>query len=288
MADTADQKKKSDHRRRIRVPRPPAWWPLPAAALLGLVAGGAYGVLKAPEYAATSYVVAVPNETTEPATALGFAQAYARIATSSSTLAYAQPRAGIGARQLRTQVRAETSPDSPMIAITGTSKSPSEAADIANAVADALSLSSNQAAKNTGVQLILFNQAVAPADPASPPHPSAAPSACAPAVCSAGCGCWPDPRGGGAGRPPSRRSGTGASWRSTPRCPHRASPPRPRRRSPCDDCGLHRGPVGDAVPRPPAVRRAGGGMEPAPARLPHRHPLPEPRLAALLVALVRP
>ncbi|GHB72609.1 hypothetical protein GCM10010347_48650 [Streptomyces cirratus] len=171
MADTADQKKKSDHRRRIRVPRPPAWWPLPAAALLGLVAGGAYGVLKAPEYAATSYVVAVPNETTEPATALGFAQAYARIATSSSTLAYAQPRAGIGARQLRTQVRAETSPDSPMIAITGTSKSPSEAADIANAVADALSLSSNQAAKNTGVQLILFNQAVAPADPASPSAP---------------------------------------------------------------------------------------------------------------------
>lgn len=55
-----------------------------------------------------------------------------------------------------------------MIAVTGTSKSPAEAADIANAVADALSLSSNQAAKNTGVQLLLFNQAVAPSEPASP------------------------------------------------------------------------------------------------------------------------
>lgn len=55
-----------------------------------------------------------------------------------------------------------------MIAVTGTSKSPAEAADIANAVADALSLSSNQAAKNTGVQLLLFNQAVAPTEPASP------------------------------------------------------------------------------------------------------------------------
>ncbi|MEU9377447.1 lipopolysaccharide biosynthesis protein [Streptomyces sp. NPDC048255] len=197
MADTADQKtdhktdqkrseqkktdpkrseqKKSDHRSekkpRRRLPKPPAWWPLPACALLGLAAGGAYGVLKAPEYAATSYVVAVPDDTTEPATALGFAQAYARIATSSSTLAYAQPRAGLDARRLRTQVRAETSPESPMIAITGTSKSPAEAADIANAVADALSLSSNQAAKNTGVQLLLFNQAVAPADPASPSAP---------------------------------------------------------------------------------------------------------------------
>lgn len=176
MADTADQKK-SDHRSekkkgaRRRPGPPPAWWPLPACALLGLAAGGAYGVLKAPEYAATSYVVAVPDDTTEPATALGFAQAYARIATSSSTLAYAQPRAGITVQRLRTQVRAETSPESPMIAITGTSKSPAEAADIANAVADALSLSSNQAAKNTGVQLLLFNQAVAPADPASPSAP---------------------------------------------------------------------------------------------------------------------
>ncbi|MEV7441438.1 lipopolysaccharide biosynthesis protein [Streptomyces sp. NPDC091204] len=192
MADTTDQKKsdkkpeqksehkaerktaerKPDHRSerksRRRLPKPPAWWPLPVCAALGLAAGGAYGVLKTPEYAATSYVVAVPDETTEPATALGFAQAYARIATSSSTLGYAQPRAGITARQLRTQVRAETSPESPMIAITGTSKSPSEAADIANAVADALSLSSNQAAKNTGVQLLLFNQAVAPTEPASP------------------------------------------------------------------------------------------------------------------------
>ncbi|MEU9803790.1 lipopolysaccharide biosynthesis protein [Streptomyces sp. NPDC051000] len=195
MADTADQKnsdqkrpdqkrpdqkqpgqrksdqRKSDHRSakkaRTRLLPPPAWWPLPACALLGLAAGGAYGVLKAPEYAATSYVVAVPDDTTEPATALGFAQAYARIATSNSTLAYAQPRAGVNAHRLRTQVRAETSPESPMIAITGTSKSPAEAADIANAVADALSLSSNQAAKNTGVQLLLFNQAVAPTDPAS-------------------------------------------------------------------------------------------------------------------------
>ncbi|MFD3695688.1 lipopolysaccharide biosynthesis protein [Streptomyces sp. NPDC058646] len=201
MADSADQQKpdqqkpgqkkpdhRSERRTRRRLPKPPAWWPLPACAVLGLAAGAAYGVLKAPEYAATSYVVAVPDDTTEPATALGFAQAYARIATSSSTLAYAQPRAGLDARRLRTQVRAETSPESPMIAITGTSKSPAEAADIANAVADALSLSSNQAAKNTGVQLLLFNQAVAPADPASP---SASVSA-AVGLCSGGLlgGLW--------------------------------------------------------------------------------------------------
>ncbi|MFB7172589.1 lipopolysaccharide biosynthesis protein [Streptomyces sp. NPDC056254] len=195
--------KKADHRSgkrpRRRFTRPPVWWPLPVCTALGLAAGGAYGVLKAPEYAATSYVVAVPDDTTEPATALGFAQAYARIATSSATLAYAQPRAGITARQLRTQVRAETSPESPMIAITGTSTSPAEAADIANAVADALSLSSNQAAKNTGVQLLLFNQAVAPADPASP---SAAISG-AVGMCAGGLlgGLWLLARPGRARRP---------------------------------------------------------------------------------------
>ncbi|MDJ0380508.1 lipopolysaccharide biosynthesis protein [Streptomyces sp. G-G2] len=184
MAETPDHKKtdrtpeqspaprrRRGHRVRGRLRPLPVWWPLPACALLGLAAGGAYGVLKAPEYAATSYVVAVPGANTEPATALGFAQAYGRIATSSSTLAYAQPRAGIAAEQLRTQVRAETSPESPMIAITGTSRTATGAADIANAVADALSLSSNTAAKNTGVQLLLFNQAVAPTDPASPSAP---------------------------------------------------------------------------------------------------------------------
>ncbi|MDX3540247.1 lipopolysaccharide biosynthesis protein [Streptomyces sp. MB09-01] len=201
--------KKPDHRSekksRRRLPAAPAWWPLPVCAVLGLAAGGAYGVLKAPEYAATSYVVAVPDETTEPATALGFAQAYARIATSSSTLAYAQPRAGLTARQLRTQVRAETSPESPMIAITGTSKSPSEAADVANAVADALSLSSNQAAKNTGVQLLLFSQAVAPAEPASP---SAAISG-AVGMCAGGLlgGLWLLARPGRSRRPEEHADG---------------------------------------------------------------------------------
>lgn len=56
---------RSERRPRRRKPSAPLWWPLPACALLGLAAGGAYGVLKAPEYAATSYVVAVPDDTTE-------------------------------------------------------------------------------------------------------------------------------------------------------------------------------------------------------------------------------
>ncbi|MFF8956578.1 lipopolysaccharide biosynthesis protein [Streptomyces sp. NPDC014894] len=146
----------------------PRWWPLPVLALTGAAGGAAYGLLVTPEYAATSYVVAVPAKDGEPVAALGFAQAYGRVATSDSTIAYARVAVGIPARALRAQVRTETSPDSPMIAITGTSSRPAEAADIANAVAEAVFVSSNQVAKSTGVQLVSFSQAIPPGRPSSP------------------------------------------------------------------------------------------------------------------------
>ncbi|MFE3864946.1 YveK family protein [Streptomyces goshikiensis] len=158
----------------------PLWWPLSLCAALGLASGGAYGVIKIPEYAATSFVIAVPAEATGPTTAVGFAQVYARIATSDATLAYAQQRVGIEVGKLRTQVRTEASPDSPVIAVTGTSKSPAEAADIANVVADGLSLAGNQAAKATGVKLQVFGKALAPTKPqTADPLLSAAVGLCA-------------------------------------------------------------------------------------------------------------
>ncbi|MEU1280169.1 lipopolysaccharide biosynthesis protein [Streptomyces sp. NPDC005805] len=168
--------------RRLRTPFPagPAWWPVPALALLGTAAGLAYGLVKAPEYAATSYVVAVPASGTEAGAALGFAQAYGRIATSDATLAYARRDAGLPVRELRDRVRTETSPDSPMIAVTGTSTRRAQAADIANAVSDAIVVSSNQVSKNTGVKLMTFSEAVTPNEAVSPSLPVAtAVGACA-------------------------------------------------------------------------------------------------------------
>ncbi|MCX4819047.1 lipopolysaccharide biosynthesis protein [Streptomyces sp. NBC_01142] len=150
------------------------WWTLPVCVLLGTACGVAYGVLKTPQYAATSYVVAVPAKDSDPGAALGFAQAYGRIATSDSTIAFARVAAGMPAKTLRTRLRTETSPDSPMIAITGTSARPSEAATIANAVADAVFVSSNQVAKSTGVQLVSFAPAIPPAEPVSPSPPISA------------------------------------------------------------------------------------------------------------------
>ncbi|QNP65007.1 YveK family protein [Streptomyces genisteinicus] len=149
----------------------PAWWPVPVCAVLGTAAGLLHGLVTDPEYAATAYVVAVPAEGAEPGAALGFAQAYGRIATSDATLGYARVAAGVPASELRDRVTTETSPDSPMIAVTGTSTRPAEAADIANAVADAVSVSSNEASRNTGVRLMQFSRAVDPAEPVSPSLP---------------------------------------------------------------------------------------------------------------------
>ncbi|MGX1883369.1 lipopolysaccharide biosynthesis protein [Streptomyces sp. NPDC055287] len=161
-------------KRRTRTTRGPLWWPVPVCALLGTVCGVSYGALKAPEYAATSYVVAVPAKGVEPTAALGYAQAYGRITTSDSTLAYARVAAGVPPKELRTRVSTETSPDSPMIAITGTATRPAAAADIANAVAEAVFVSSNHVSKNTGVKLLVFSHAIAPTEPASPSVPISA------------------------------------------------------------------------------------------------------------------
>ncbi|MFE7133992.1 YveK family protein [Streptomyces sp. NPDC057638] len=144
------------------------WWPLPVGVLAGAVCGAAYGVLTTPEYTATSYVVAVPAKDAQPAAALGLAQAYGHIATSDATLALARAEAGVPGRALREGVRTETSPDSPMIAITGTSHRPRQAADIANAVADAVFVTGNQVARSTGVRLVSFAQAIPPRSPSSP------------------------------------------------------------------------------------------------------------------------
>ncbi|WP_031095856.1 YveK family protein [Streptomyces sp. NRRL S-15] len=160
------------HFRRLRPAfERPGWWPLPACVLLGAACGLSYGMLAQPQYAATSYAVVTVGKDIDPAAALGYAQSYGRLATSDATLAYAKGAAGEPVRELRTHVRSETSPDSPMIAVTGTSDDRDRAADIANAVTEAVVVSSGHVAKDTGVKLIKFSHAVPPAEPVSPSVP---------------------------------------------------------------------------------------------------------------------
>ncbi|MFL1902886.1 lipopolysaccharide biosynthesis protein [Streptomyces tauricus] len=145
----------------------PPWSLLAAGALLGGVLGGAYGGLKTPQYSATSYVIAVPTEQSDPAAALGFAQAYGRVATQLAVLGDAQVWAGVPVSTLRESVRTATSPDAPMVAVTATSTQPDLAADIANAVSRSLTRHANDAENSTHVELLQFSRAIRPTEASS-------------------------------------------------------------------------------------------------------------------------
>ncbi|GHA63449.1 hypothetical protein GCM10010372_74140 [Streptomyces tauricus] len=145
----------------------PPWSLLAAGALLGGVLGGAYGSLKTPQYTATSYVIAVPTEQSDPAAALGFAQAYGRVATQLAVLGDAQVWAGVPVSTLRESVRTATSPDAPMVAVTATSTQPDLAADIANAVSRSLTRHANDAENSTHVELLQFSRAIRPTEASS-------------------------------------------------------------------------------------------------------------------------
>lgn len=154
--------------RRKRLSTLPAWWPLAALAVAGGLGGAAYARVAPPEYTATGYVVAVPVGSTDPGTALGFAQAFGRVATGTGVLTEARGATKDSVAELRDSVRAVTSPDAPMIEITATDASARHAARKANAVAKALTDNAGSAATNSSVRLTVFARAVPPVTPSSP------------------------------------------------------------------------------------------------------------------------
>ncbi|MFJ8104465.1 lipopolysaccharide biosynthesis protein [Streptomyces sp. NPDC096132] len=145
----------------------PPWSLLAAGAVVGGLLGGAYGAFQPPAYTATAYVVAVPTEKSDPASALGFAQAYGRVATQLAVLGDAQGAAGVPVRTLQRSVRTATSPDAPMVSITATASSADLAADMANAVSLSLTEHAKNTRKTTNVELQQFARAVRPTDPSS-------------------------------------------------------------------------------------------------------------------------
>ncbi|MEV0369165.1 hypothetical protein AB0I10_04980 [Streptomyces sp. NPDC050636] len=153
--------------------RLPRWWPLPLCAALGAAGGASYGLLEPPRYAATSYVVVVPGKGTDPAGALGFAQAYGRVATGGAVIADAHRVSRVPLGALRGGVRVMTSPDAPMIEITGTAGTPRTSATVANAVARSLARTGNATADRTGAELMVLSLASVPSEPVSPSVPVA-------------------------------------------------------------------------------------------------------------------
>jgi uncharacterized protein involved in exopolysaccharide biosynthesis len=169
MTDNPAQRARLSHRERAHGKRLPSWWLLPAGALLGAVAGGAYGLVKPPQYTATSSVVAVAagRSDVDCADALGFAQAYGRVAPQLAVLGDAQMAAGVPASTLRESVQVATSPDAPMVSVSATSSSPGQAADIANAVSGALVTQAGHTKATTGIRLERLARAMTPAEPSS-------------------------------------------------------------------------------------------------------------------------
>jgi capsular polysaccharide biosynthesis protein len=148
--------------------RVPRWWPLPVCLALGSCGGAAYAVVTPPQYAAISYVVVSPAGRAEAAAALGYAQAYGKIATDPVILAKAEADANVRRGTLNRGIQASTSPDAPMVQITATSLKPASAARYADAVGKALTQTAKSSAKKTGARLTVVSKSVAPAAPTSP------------------------------------------------------------------------------------------------------------------------
>ena len=125
--------------------------------------------MKTPTYTAKAYVVAI-GDRGDSITALNFAQAYGRIATSGPVLAKAGTNLGSDQSGL-SDVTGATSPDAPVIEITATATTPVRSAAVANAVAGALVDYGTTRKADTHVGLSLLAAALTPAKPTSPRPP---------------------------------------------------------------------------------------------------------------------
>jgi capsular polysaccharide biosynthesis protein len=157
-----------------RLRRLPGWTVVPVAAVVGVAAGSAYGLLGTPEYSATSYVIVVPTAKSDPAAALGYATAYGRVAQQVAVLGDAQVWAGVPVARLKQHVTTATSPDAPMISVTATDTNPALAVDMADGVARALVTNGSHMQAGTNVKVLQFSRAVRPTAPISPSTPLAA------------------------------------------------------------------------------------------------------------------
>jgi capsular polysaccharide biosynthesis protein len=137
--------------------------------LIGGIAGAVYAAVKTPTYTAKAYVVAIADKA-DPVTALNFAQAYGRIATSGPVVARAGTLLGADRSGLA-EVTASTSPDAPVVQVTASGTSAQHAADLANAMANALTEYGNARTAETRVNLALLAAATPPLKPSSPKPP---------------------------------------------------------------------------------------------------------------------
>ncbi|SRR6266568_57446 len=146
------------------------WLLLGLVTALGALAGLGYVLLSHPVYTAKAYVLVVAQNPGDSTSAVSYAQAYARIAGQGEALnaAATASNGAASVSELRSQVRASTSPDAPVIEVTGSAGSARHAADLANLVAIGLVSTANDHSADTRMRLTVLSAAIPPADPASP------------------------------------------------------------------------------------------------------------------------
>jgi len=146
-------------------------WLIGTLVVLGGAAGYAYGTLTPATYTANAYLVVVPlatagaNGTTPDAQ--GFATAFTRIAGQPQIQAQAATDAGVSLNTMISGTTAATSPDAPVISISGVSTNPATAAAEANGLAKAIEQAASDQTENTSVTVTVLSSAVAPLSPSS-------------------------------------------------------------------------------------------------------------------------
>ncbi|MFD8701789.1 Wzz/FepE/Etk N-terminal domain-containing protein [Kitasatospora sp. NPDC059648] len=144
------------------------WWPVALAVPLGAAAGAGYAVVSPPSYSASAYVLVVPQSPGESGTATNFAQAYGRLAGQPQVLAVAAAETGRTRAELESLVSGTTSPDAPVIEITGTGPRAQDAARTADAVVRSLVAFANTSTRDTNVRLVTLAPAAEPDKPTTP------------------------------------------------------------------------------------------------------------------------
>jgi capsular polysaccharide biosynthesis protein len=141
--------------------------------LVGGTAGYVYSRKAPPNYAARAYVVVTATDPGDAQTAVNFAQAYARVAGQGDVLSLAVTASGgkITVDELAAGVQASSSPDAPMIEVTGSAVNATKAALIANSVANGLIATAAKQSTTTRMTLSMLSAAVPPTTVTSPPRP---------------------------------------------------------------------------------------------------------------------